>query len=67
MRWLVAALTAAVVGCAERTSSADAARADSSAAGYAVGPRSATSPVAAVPGGTTSPADSQPAPPWLSY
>ena len=60
MRWLVAALTAAVVGCAERTSSADAARADSSAAGYAVGPRSATSPVAAVPGGTTSPADSQP-------
>ena len=46
MRWLVAALTAAVVGCAERTSSADAARADSSAAGYSVGPRSETSAVA---------------------
>ena len=59
MRWLIAALVVGAVGCGERTSSADAARADSSAAGYAVGARGESSAVAAA-SSATSPADSQP-------
>lgn len=58
MRWLVAALVAGAVGCTERTSSADAARADSSAAGYAVGVRAERSAVG-VASSAASPPDSQ--------
>lgn len=46
MRWLVAALVIGAAGCGERQSSADAARADSSAAGYAVGVRTETTTLA---------------------
>lgn len=60
MRWLAAALTAAVIGCGQRTSSADAARADSSAAGYAVGVRAESSTVGAVTSSATPPTDKQP-------
>lgn len=59
MRWMVAALAAAVVACGERTSSADEARADSSAAGYAVGVRTESSAVAAAASTPMAPADSQ--------
>lgn len=58
MRWLIAALVVGAVGCGERTSSADAARADSSAAGYAVGVRRESSTVAAA-SSAASAADSQ--------
>ena len=61
MRWFLAAVAVASVGCGERTSSADAARADSSAAGYAVGVRPGSSTVAVAPGTTPPPAaDTQP-------
>ena len=64
MRWLLVVLVmlaAGAVGCGERLSSADAARADSSAAGYAVGARRETTSVAsAAVSGATQPGDSQP-------
>lgn len=59
MRVLIAALVVGAVGCGERTSTADAARADSSAAGYAVGAHGESSAVAAA-NSAASPADSQP-------
>jgi len=55
---LVAALLAGAAGCGERPSSADAARADSSAAGYAVGPRIETTTVARSPSVVQARADS---------
>ena len=58
MRWLIAALAVGAVGCGERTSSADAARADSSAAGYAVGVRAESA--MALARSAAPPADSQP-------
>lgn len=60
MRWLIVALAAGAVACGERTSTADAARADSSAAGYAVGARRESTAVAAVTPGTTQHPDTQP-------
>lgn len=61
MRQLLVMLLAAAAGCGEQTSSADAARADSSAAGYAVGAHREPAFVAARPDSQTgAPADSQP-------
>jgi sulfocyanin len=60
MRWLVAALAIALVACGERTSSADAARADSSAAGYVVGARTETTAVDSAMRATTPPAETLP-------
>jgi sulfocyanin len=61
MRWLMAMLVVGAAGCRERTSSADAARADSSAAGYAVGVRRASTVAAGVATpGTTEHTDLQP-------
>lgn len=60
MKWLLAALTAGVVGCGERMSSADAARADSSAAGYAVGARAESSTIAAAGSRVRPAVDTQP-------
>lgn len=53
MRWIVAALVIGAAGCGERPSSADAARADSSAAGYAVGVRPETTTATATTTTTT--------------
>lgn len=57
----MAVLVVSAAACGERSNSADAARADSSAAGYAVGVRRETSSVASAPAsGATLPRDSQP-------
>ena len=61
MRWLIAALVAGAVGCGDGMSAADAARADSSAAGYDVGVRGESSTVAGSPSKSSTPAaDTQP-------
>jgi hypothetical protein len=57
----MAVLAVGAAACGERSSSADAARADSSAAGYAVGARRETTSVAsAAASGAAQPRDSQP-------
>ena len=53
MRWLVAVLVIGAAGCGERPSSAEAARADSSAAGYVVGVRTETTSIASSPASAT--------------
>ena len=60
MRWLVAALVIGAAGCGERPGSAEAARADSSAAGYVVGVRTETTTIAGSSAGNPASAPPQP-------